>query len=503
MKKIILGMLVASLVLTACDPTQSEKDYDPVAITSADGLVTFTQADADGNPASDGNYISYTTSPATNVCIYNYANNGQENILAIGPSGSFVLAPQRGQSEDQTVNIRIVNSDDNVVTTQATLHVYVQQQLAPEIRMLASDLYKSKVWKWDYSFRGDSAVWGNMGYLPGDGDSFATSGNGIWWGMNAGSAEVVEDQLQHAADGNGTKYIGGAYMVLGEGGDITSYTESGEKIASGSYSVIGYDGSRHASSDGSQSSWSLGTFHTTAGTILWPYQINNNGYKPEDFELMQLDATHLKLIYAASGTGAWGEATWWAFTSASDADGALTDFDTKSWTWDNDFREDGAAWGNMGYLPGDGASFANSGNGIWWGMDTRDASVVEEQLQHAADGNGLKYVGGAYMTFNRALGTVTSYQEDGTEIASGSFSIADWNMGNRNPSSDGSQSSWSLGTLNTTAGSILWPYQINSSGFKPEAFEIMQLDGDHLKLIYAAPGTGAWGEATWWAFKKK
>ena len=32
---------------------------------------------------------------------------------------------------------------------------------------------------------------------------------------------------------------------------------------------------------------------------------------------------------------------------------------------------------------------------------------------------------------------------------------------------------------------------------------LLQLDGDHLKLVYVAPGTGAWAEATWWAFKKK
>ena len=33
--------------------------------------------------------------------------------------------------------------------------------------------------------------------------------------------------------------------------------------------------------------------------------------------------------------------------------------------------------------------------------------------------------------------------------------------------------------------------------------EIMQLDNNHLKLIYAVPGSGGWGEATWWALKAK
>jgi hypothetical protein len=49
----------------------------------------------------------------------------------------------------------------------------------------------------------------------------------------------------------------------------------------------------------------------------------------------------------------------------------------------------------------------------------------------------------------------------------------------------------------------LFPFQINSGGKKPTEFEIMQLDTEHLQLIYAAPGTGSWGEATWWAFKAK
>ena len=62
---------------------------------------------------------------------------------------------------------------------------------------------------------------------------------------------------------------------------------------------------------------------------------------------------------------------------------------------------------------------------------------------------------------------------------------------------------WAYGALVTTAGSILWPFKINGGGTTPTDFEIMQADEDHLKLIYAAPGTGGWGEATWWAFKKK
>lgn len=62
------------------------------------------------------------------------------------------------------------------------------------------------------------------------------------------------------------------------------------------------------------------------------------------------------------------------------------------------------------------------------------------------------------------------------------------------------------------AGSILWLFLINANKYsspnvKPTEFEILQLDSDHMKLIYpigAETGTaGGWSEATWWAFKKK
>ena len=108
------------------------------------------------------------------------------------------------------------------------------------------------------------------------------------------------------------------------------------------------------------------------------------------------------------------------------------------------------------------------------------------------------------MTFNYEKGTVASYTANGTQIRSGKFEITAWDKGNRFiPSIDGSQAAWAIGSLHTDAGSILFPFKINGGGEKPTDFEIMQLDGSHMKLIYVAPGTGSWSEATWWAFKKK
>ena len=112
------------------------------------------------------------------------------------------------------------------------------------------------------------------------------------------------------------------------------------------------------------------------------------------------------------------------------------------------------------------------------------------------------------MTFDWKAGLITSYDAAGKQIRQGKFEIQNWGNGERTIATvDGSQNQWALGKLHTDPGSILWPFQINSEKHDnvkcPTDFEIMQLDANHLKLIYAAPGTAAWSEATWWAFKAK
>ena len=181
---------------------------------------------------------------------------------------------------------------------------------------------------------------------------------------------------------------------------------------------------------------------------------------------MQLDGGNMKLIYAAPGTGSWSEATWWAFKSESDGDGSLTNYGEKSWTWDTEFRGDGAVWGNLGYAPGDGNSFVNDGNGIWWGAKPEE---LTGQLGHSDTGVATgEEDAGAYMTFNYDKGTVASFAANGTQIRSGKFEITAWSNGARTfPSVDGSQAAWALGTLHTDAGSILFPFKINGGGEKP------------------------------------
>ena len=508
MKKIFISLAVVLSVLASCNP--AEDSYSNNANTYTEEALSdcfsFTQANENGESAPDGNYFTFNTTPATIVTVLTKNDDGTENILAKGnAAGTFSIVPRRGANPTQTFYVRSMNADGIWTEVAKTANVYVPSELTPEMKLLASDSYGSKIWKWDTEFREDGGAWGNMGYAPGDGESFVTSGNGIWWGC---APADLTGQLQHSNTGKATgEEDPNAYMEISDDGKITTYDASGNVIRQGKFSVIGYTGERnHASvdEDGTQQNWSLGTFHTDAATILWPFKINGGGETPTDFELMQLDVNHLKLIYAAKGTGSWSEATWWAFKSESDAEGALTDFGTKAWTWDTEFREDGGAWGNMGYAPGDGDSFVTSGNGIWWGCAPAD---LTGQLQHSDTGAATgEEDPNAYMTFDINKGLVTSFDASGNQIRQGKFEIQDWANGKRHISTvDDAKSvpSWALGNLHTDAGSILWPFKINGGGEKPTDFAIMQLNGDHLKLVYAAPGTAAWGEATWWAFKAK
>ena len=500
-------MFAAASLLTACDPSIDDISMPAGTDLTSDQLAngfTFKQyEDEEYTTLSEtGNYFTFFTSPSRVVEVYQLDDEGAKNVLVAGvASGKFKIVPKRGNPSNQTFYVRTVEFDGTEIVAQKTANVYVPTELTPEMRLLASDAYGKKIWKWDTEFREDGGAWGNLGYSPDNGETFANAGNGIWWGCPPAD---LTTQLNHSDTGVATgEEHPDAYMEFYDDGNLITYDAGGNQIRKGKYSVTGYTGERnHASINGDVAEWSLGTFTTTAGSILFPFKINGGGETPTDFELMQLDASHLKLIYVAPGTGSWSEATWWAFKSVSDAEASLTGFDKKDWTWDTEFREDGGAWGNLGYSPDNGETFAQNGNGIWWGCPPAD---LTGQLNHSDTGAATgEEDTNAYMTFDWKAGTIKSYAADGTEIRSGKFEIKDWNLGNRsNASVNGDVANWSMGTLNTTAGSILFPFKINGGGEKPTDFEILQLDNDHLKLIYAAPGTGSWSEATWWAFKKK
>ena len=165
----------------------------------------------------------------------------------------------------------------------------------------------------------------------------------------------------------------------------------------------------------------------------------------------------------------------------------------KKWKWDTAWRSDGYTWGNAGYAAG---TEGNWYNGIWWGCAPED---LTKQLTHSDTGVATgEEDSNAYMTFS-SDGTLKSYDSDGTVIRSGKYSVSGYD-GTYNQAAKDGTANWCMGTLSTTEGTILWPFQINGGGTTVGDFEIVYLDEYQMQLVYAEESTGNWSECTWWAF---
>lgn len=496
MKKSIICLTLAVAFLASCDPIKEEKDLTLYSTSASEieSAFSMNQVDVNGNPAADGNYFTYTTSPAMMVSVYNLAADGSENLLSYGYSGKFTIAPKRGSDPNQTFWVRVVNTDGSVTLVEKHVNVFVKQELDPEIRYLASDEYGSKIWKWDASI-GNGAVWGNMGYCGGKGSDVGISGNGAWWGVTPDEdGEVTAafmEQLQHTPDGqaHGDESMS-AYMVIDEDGNIVCYDKDNNVIRKGPYTVENFNNS-------DPDAWKVGDLVTAS--ILWPYEINSGGRTPSKFEIVYLTPDKMTLVYPDNGDfgalGNWGEATYWHFCSNSDIAGMAVGYGkdaSKSWTWDYDGEH--TVWGNMGYCGDAGSKVGIDHNGEWWGV--KNEADFMEQLGHTNDGaaHGDESMD-AYFTLD-GMGNITRVAGNGTVINKGTYEF-DTTVANE----------WKMANFNTTAGTILFPYEINSGGNMPTTFEVVYLTGSKMCLVYPDKGDfgslGNWGEATYWHFKAK
>ena len=298
-------------MLTACSPQKEEKGFDVTNIT-ADKLLdgaTFSQynaiKDEAGNitgyeEAADGNWIKYNIPSVSSVYIFYLKADGSEFKLSSGAAGGmFNFVPKRGSDPLQTVYFRYVNQDGEEVVASKEFTLQVAGELEMPVRYLASNEYGEKTWYWDPSITG--AVWGNMGYQPGTGESVGTTGNGQWWGVT--TSEEFNGQLQHTEDG--TNHGDGdlnAYMTFGTDGILKAYDANGNEIRSSAYEFVPVAGS----------DWKIADLKTTS--ILWPYEINSGGNIPGTYEVVYATGSQMTLVYPDGGSqGAWGEASFWHF----------------------------------------------------------------------------------------------------------------------------------------------------------------------------------------------
>lgn len=164
--------------------------------------------------------------------------------------------------------------------------------------------------------------------------------------------------------------------------------------------------------------------------------------------------------------------------------------ESRTWTWNTEAPY-GYVWGNMGYHGAPGHSVAFDGEGLWWGVSSEEDFLGQLPYQsdtHVPTGEeSMK----ATMTFY-ADGFICSNDAQGNRIRQGLWSIVP---------NDDINDDMKEGDLNTSAGSILFPFAINRGGEKPTHFEILSLTNSTLTLCYAEAGQGEWGEATFWQFK--
>jgi len=512
MKKALYILSAAALVFASCDPVSEDKDFSFIVTSnetlSSESFLSLKQANKAGEPQADGNYFTYTTNPATVVDLF-YLNKDNARVFLTkkaAASGTFELSPKRGSSSQQDIYIRVANPDGTENVGKRTVTVYVAQELAPEIKLIASN-YGKKTWKWVSGAR----CWGNCDQ---SGATLPDVG-GEWWGCD--TPEDLLTQLQHSGGAEHGDESADAYMIFTEDGVVTSYRPDGTVIRSSAYKINdyteelhGYDYDAHGADNAGlavhKDNWTHGVLTTDEAGILFPYLINEGGEAATKFQISKLTTDKMILTAACHRWQDWGgETTYWRFTSESDAEGLISNYSSKSWKW----VEGARCWGNCDQS---GATLPDVG-GEWWGCDTPEQLL--DQLQHGTGSAQGEEATGAYMTFEN--GTVTSYTPEGNKIRSAEYKIVDPELydgtlkgydydaqGADNAGLAVHKDNWTRGQLTTEGAGILFPYLINEGGEVATKYQISKLTGDLMILTAACHRWQDWGgETTYWRFQVK
>lgn len=304
--------MATACALCACDPVEEDKSFDPIEVSSQEisDAFSFVQKDKDGNAAEDGNYFTYNTSPSQIVKVFNYKADGSENVLALGSSGSFTIAPSRGSDPQQKFYVCLYNSEGEKIVAEKTATVFVKQDLTAVEKLFCSNSGR-KTYKWNTNAPG-GCIWGNMAYQGTDGSAVYTENSTKWWGVV--SDTEFADQLKHSVSGALTgEESFNAYFTLAQNGDLNKYDGEGKLLNTTTWSFNTDKKTVHE--DGSV--WAVGHLETGENSVLWPFEMNGGGKYVTDYEVVYVDDDHLTLVYPDGGNfssfGGWDEAAYWQF----------------------------------------------------------------------------------------------------------------------------------------------------------------------------------------------
>lgn len=276
MKKILFTILSIAAVFAACKPVEIRDTIGGnITLDELKALTTVTVWNEGGKNV---NYATCDTKAPVNAVWSSVTqfqgNHGDIQLFALG---------------EQTIKMKALCADGTVLETEFKVNVEEMKYPVDPVWALLTN-GSEKAWTW--SDVGN--VWGNGGYNADTPENIA-NGAGEWWGVPA--SDIAGQASNYGFD---TADSGNATMTFClQGTEI--------KKSSGATGKFSFTMKEDAHK--------IGTFNTTGAGILFPCQVNV-GASVSSFEIARISETNFDLIYAADGTGDWGECTHWHFKAA-------------------------------------------------------------------------------------------------------------------------------------------------------------------------------------------
>ena len=147
-------------------------------------------------------------------------------------------------------------------------------------------------------------------------------------------------------------------------------------------------------------------------------------------------------------------------------------FTTTTWGWDTEASD--GVWGNGAYLE-------NTGPG-WWVVSAADIDGQTGNFGSTPEADGL----GGWI-----------------ELSLSGVRTARGETGQVKVTEDIVKAGWDIGTMTFSGTVPMMGGQPNLGWERIYSYHILQADGSHLRLCAPEPGSGDWGTAWFWNFKRK